>query len=296
MLVRGSWLLLTMALFGCGSPLVERGTYATDPSHRAVSHDPRIRYLVIHYTALDEARSMSVLTREEVSAHYLVPKDPFRFDGHMLAKPFVHELVPEDERAWHAGLSHWQRASDLNDSSIGIEIVNGGPLDKERRTWAPFEDAQVEAVVVLAKDIVSRYQIPPTRVVGHADIAPQRKEDPGPLFPWERLARAGIGAWPEPAAVAQALAGRDPKLPVSICLLQSKLAAWGYDVPVDGVLDHRTRRVFQAFQMHFRPRDHAGDPDAETEAIATALLYRYPPTGAGAPALIPANETDPRCP
>jgi N-acetylmuramoyl-L-alanine amidase len=290
-LVAATSLALPMLAVGCKSSFVDRGSYVADVSHRAASHDPRIRYLVLHYTALDAARSMSVLTTDEVSAHYLVPKRPLDHGDRMLEKPFVFALVPENERAWHAGVSHWQRASDLNDSSIGIEIINAGPLDHDRRTWDPFDDGQIDVITRLAQDIVARYDIPPTRVVGHADIAPQRKEDPGPVFPWERLARAGLGAWPDAPTVARYLAGRDPKLPTSICILQSKLAAYGYEVAVDGVLDDRTQRVLQAFQMHFRPRDYSGDPDAETDAIVTALLEKYPPRGS-APA---SDYTDPRC-
>lgn len=282
---------LPMVAVGCASPFVDRGAYVADVSHRAVSSDPRIRYLVLHYTAQDAARSMNTLTTDAVSAHYLVPKQPRDHGGRTLDKPFVFALVPENERAWHAGVSHWQRASDLNDSSIGIEIINSGPLDPARRTWATFEDAQIDVVIRLARDIVNRYKIPPTRVVGHADVAPQRKEDPGPVFPWERLAREGLGAWPDPPTVARYLGGRDPKFPVSICILQSKLATYGYDVAVDGVLDHRARRVFQAFQMHYRSRDYAGNPDAETDALITALLEKYPVAGSSPP----AEYADPRC-
>lgn len=132
-------------------------------------------------------------------------------------------------------------------------------------------------MIDLSKDIVARYGIPPTRVVGHSDIAPQRKIDPGPLFPWHALAQAGVGAWPDEATVAARLGGRDPRAPVDVRELQLKLARYGYDVPTDGMLDVRTRRVFAAFQMHFRPSDYAGNPDAETDAIAQALLDKYFP-------------------
>jgi N-acetylmuramoyl-L-alanine amidase len=258
-----------------GGRYIDRGAYVADASRRSVHYGPRIRYLVIHYTALDDDRSLSVLSTGGVSVHYLVLRDPFLYDGTRQAKPFVYALVPEGERAWHAGESHWQRASDLNDSSVGIEIVNTGPLDAEKRTWEPFNDAQMDAVLRLARDIVTRYAISPTKVVGHADIAPQRKEDPGPLFPWEKFAEQGVGAWPDAADVERHLAGRDAKSPVDLRTLQSKLAAYGYDIATDGSLDDATRRVLSAFQMHFRPADYAGDADAETEAIADALIAKY---------------------
>ncbi|WP_321966093.1 N-acetylmuramoyl-L-alanine amidase [Burkholderia cepacia] len=259
-------------LAACTSPtLVERGTYYADTSLHARGADSRIRFLVMHYTESDEAKSLRTLTGDSVSVHYVIPPQP-RIERGL---PVVYQLVPESERAWHAGVSEWQGATELNAVSIGIENVNRGPLDPQNRTWQPYPPEQVAALTRLSKDIVTRYAIPPTRVVGHSDIAPQRKIDPGPLFPWHALAQAGVGAWPDAATVAARLAGRDPHAPVDVRELQLKLARYGYDVATDGVLDARTRRVFAAFQMHFRPADYAGDPDAETDAIAQALLDKY---------------------
>ncbi len=262
-------------LAACASPtLVDRGSYVADTSHPAKGADSRVRFLVMHYTESDDARALFVLTHDEVSAHYLVPSHPPRRNG----EPVVLQLVPESERAWHAGVSDWQGTTELNAASIGIEIVNAGPLDAPAdRTWQPYAPDQVEAVVKLAKDIVTRYRIPPTRVVAHSDIAPQRKIDPGPAFPWLTLYRAGIGAWPDAATVAARLAGRAPGDPADVRGLQLKLAHYGYDVATDGVLDARTRRVFAAFQMHFRAADYSGNPDAQTDAIAQALLDKYFP-------------------
>ncbi|NTX45043.1 N-acetylmuramoyl-L-alanine amidase [Burkholderia cepacia] len=259
-------------LAACTSPtLVERGTYYADTSLHARGADSRIRFLVMHYTESDEAKSLRTLTGDSVSVHYVIPSQP-RIERGL---PVVYQLVPESERAWHAGVSEWQGTTELNAVSIGIENVNRGPLDPQNRTWQPYPPEQVAALTRLSKDIVARYAIPPTRVVGHSDIAPQRKIDPGPLFPWHALAQAGVGAWPDAATVAARLAGRDPHAPVDVRELQLKLARYGYDVATDGMLDARTRRVFAAFQMHFRPADYAGDPDAETDAIAQALLDKY---------------------
>ncbi|KVM83799.1 N-acetylmuramoyl-L-alanine amidase [Burkholderia stagnalis] len=272
-------------LAACTSPtLVGRGTYYADTSRHAQGADSRIRFLVMHYTESDEVQSLRTLTGDAVSAHYVVPERPRIERG----VPVVHQLVPEAQRAWHAGVSAWQGTTELNAASIGIENVNAGPADTPQgRTWQPYPPEQVDALIRLSKDIVARYGIAPTRVVGHSDIAPQRKIDPGPRFPWRALAQAGVGAWPDDATVAARLAGRDPHAAVDVRALQLKLARYGYDVPTDGELDARTRRVFAAFQMHFRPSDCAGNPDAQTDAIAQALLDKYfpgqPPAPDGAP-------------
>ncbi|HMC45826.1 MAG TPA: N-acetylmuramoyl-L-alanine amidase [Caballeronia sp.] len=261
-------------LAACSSSEINRGAYIADTRYHAPSADSRVRFLVMHYTQGNEARSLAVLTGDDVSVHYVVPDNPPIENG----EPVVYQLVPESERAWHAGQSEWQGTTELNAASIGIENVNVGPIDTPQgRTWQPYPPAQVDALVKLAKDIVTRYKIPPTRVVGHSDIAPQRKTDPGPAFPWRTLYDNGIGAWPDDATVAQRLAGRDPKSLVDVAALQHKLQRYGYDVATDGVLDDKSRRVIAAFQMHFRPVDYAGNPDAQTDAIAAALLDKYFP-------------------
>jgi N-acetylmuramoyl-L-alanine amidase len=266
--------LFCALLAACSITEIDRGTYIADTRYHSPGVDSRVRFLVMHYTQGNEARSLAVLTGDDVSVHYVVPDVPRIENG----EPVVYQLVPETERAWHAGNSEWQGTTELNAASIGIENVNVGPIDTPQgRTWQPYPPAQVDALVKLAKDIVTRYKIPPTRVVGHSDIAPQRKTDPGPAFPWRTLYDNGIGAWPDDATVAHYLAGRDPKSPVDVGALQQKLQRYGYDVATDGVLDDKTRNVIAAFQMHFRPADYAGNADAETDAIAAALLDKYLP-------------------
>ncbi|AET89440.1 N-acetylmuramyl-L-alanine amidase, negative regulator of AmpC, AmpD [Burkholderia sp. YI23] len=262
-------LLSACLLTACTTTQIDRTTYIADTRYHAKNADSRIRFLVMHYTEIDEARSIEVLTGDAVSVHYVVPDAP-RIER---SKPVVFQLVPESQRAWHAGVSAWQGATELNASSIGIENVNLGPIGDGK--WQPYPPAQIEALIALSRDIVARYAIPPTRVVGHSDIAPQRKIDPGPLFPWRALYDAGVGAWPDDANVAAHLAGRDKRVPADVRALQEKLKRYGYDVATDGVLDEKTRRVFSAFQMHFRPSDYAGNADAESDAIAQALLDKY---------------------
>lgn len=136
----------------------------------------------------------------------------------------------------------------------------------------------MDALIALTKDIIQRYQITPDNVLGHSDIAPLRKQDPDKLFPWERLAAAGIGAWPDPLTVIHYLAGRAPDAPADVSVIQSLLKRYGYDqIPQNGVLDEDTQKTISAFQMHFRPRDISGHADAETEAIAHALVDKYRP-------------------
>ncbi|WP_068870770.1 N-acetylmuramoyl-L-alanine amidase [Edwardsiella tarda] len=270
-----SALLALLLLAGCQQPpaLRDRGDYLVDDSQQALRAEPRVRYLVIHYTAEDFASSLKVLTDEQVSAHYLVPAQPPQRQG----KPVVWQLVPESRSAWHAGVSYWRGQTRLNDNSIGIEIENPG----YRRTangivWYPFSAQQIAAVRALSRDIVRRYHIAPPDVVGHMDIAPQRKVDPGPLFPWALLVEQGVGAWPDAARV-RAYRQRYQASPPGVAYLQRRLALWGYQIAATGINDAASRRVIAAFQMHYRPTDFRGEADAETCAIVDALLAKYGP-------------------
>ncbi|AHG19017.1 N-acetylmuramoyl-L-alanine amidase [Chania multitudinisentens RB-25] len=268
--------LFTVVIVGCSSkaPLKDRGDYYTDSAFPSQSQNNRIRFLVFHYTAADDATSLKILTKGEVSAHYLVPSLPKRKDG----KPIILQLVPEENRAWHAGVSHWNGRSNINDSSIGIEIVNKGFTEDMlgHQVWYPFNEQQISAIAVLAKDIIKRNNITLDNVIAHSDIAPLRKSDPGKLFPWQRLAEMGIGVWPNKETVEQYLAGRSPDTPADVLTIQKALSQYGYDeIPQSGILDEKTRKTISAFQMHFRQRDISGKADAETESIAKALIEKY---------------------
>lgn len=272
---------ILLLLAGCSSSqrdnqhkLIDRGDYKVDTSMPSIAQNERVRFLVLHYTAIDDAESLKILTQGQVSAHYLVKTHPDTLDG----KPVVLQLVPESQRAWHAGVSDWHGRSSLNDTSIGIEIVNKGFTEKMLgREWYPYNESQIKLIERLTKDIVERYNIDPTDVVAHSDIAPLRKSDPGPLFPWQRLAQLGIGAWPDDATVTKYIDGRNKQDMASVSVIQQALARYGYQIPQSGELDDETKQVIKAFQMHFRAQDFSGVPDVETEAIALALVEKYRP-------------------
>ncbi|WP_074012452.1 N-acetylmuramoyl-L-alanine amidase [Candidatus Sodalis sp. SoCistrobi] len=255
-------LIALLTLAGCAP----RG-YRLDRSHPARSQDDRVTLLVLHYTADDYDRSLTTLTRGPVSAHYLVPAPR---DGRA---PTVLQLVDESRRAWHAGESYWRGRTHLNDTSIGIELENDGYRRDADGTlrWAPWPPQQIAVVTALCRDILRRHAITPFNVVGHSDIAWRRKQDPGPLFPWQQLAAAGVGVWPQAARVNYFLAGRDPQAPAAAAPILRGMAQLGYDVTPD-MPQALQRRALRAFQMHYRPRDYRGLPDAETDAVLRALL------------------------
>lgn len=266
-------LLLAMALLlsACQSTLEARNGYWVDSAHPAQGARPRIKVVVIHYTAEDFPSSLATLTDRNVSAHYLIPQQPPQKNG----AGVIWQLVPENQLAWHAGPSFWRGATRINDTSIGIEIVNDGyRRTLTGRQWQPFTAAQITALIALVRDISQRYGISPENIVGHSDIAPQRKQDPGPLFPWQQLARQGLGAWPDAATVQRYLANQPPDAPVEAATLLAALQRYGYDVAA-AQTPQMQRKLIAAFQMHFRPRDYRGEADAETLAIARALLAKY---------------------
>jgi N-acetylmuramoyl-L-alanine amidase len=233
-----------------------------DTTYTSDAQDSRVEFLVIHFTSEGFPSSLKTLTTGTVSSHYLVRDDP----------PTVYRLVDENRRAWHAGASAWKGHTQLNASSIGIEIVNRGPRGPPGALeWEPYPDAQMEVVVALVRDIMRRHEIRPDRVVGHSDIAPQRKVDPGPAFPWKRLADAGLIVWPDAAEVARRLPAFEKSLP-DVPWFQDRLAKHGFAIALNGALDEATVRVIAAFQMKYRPARYDGTPDAETAALLDVLV------------------------
>jgi N-acetylmuramoyl-L-alanine amidase len=269
--------LALLALAGCAHDPQAIPGLTLDRSATAVGQDHRVRFVVLHYTAADASHSLRLLSQGKVSAHYLVSDD---------ADARVYKLVDENERAWHAGVSGWKGRNNLNDTSIGIEIVNrGNSLDRTSVTagtdlaadpaatvtFRPYSPQQIDRVRVLLKSLVARYGIAASDVVGHSDIAPQRKLDPGPLFPWRELAQDGIGRWYDAGLARQAQARFEQFGVPDIAWFQRQLARIGYDVPADGVATRATTNVIAAFQMHYRPARFDGQPDAETAAILEAM-------------------------
>jgi N-acetylmuramoyl-L-alanine amidase len=258
------WALLLGTVGGCA--LTPRGPPIDSTTYTASGQNSRVQFLVLHFTGENFADSLRILTQQDVSAHYLVSNE---------TPPRIYRLVDEDRRAWHAGDSSWGTFTMLNASSIGIEIVNPGrvPQPDGSLAFAPFPPEQIDLVVALVKDIAERHQIRPDRVLGHSDIAPQRRQDPGPQFPWHRLSAAGLVAWPDTGQVRAAQAAHEAQLP-GVAWFQGALARLGFAVPDHGRLDEPTRRVIGAFQMKYRPSRHDGEPDAETAALLQVLNMR----------------------
>jgi len=229
-----------------------------DRSYTSQNQDSRSLFIVLHYTVLDWEKSLKVLTTGgQVSSHYLVRDNP----------AISYALVDENRRSWHAGASFWGGHSNLNSSSIGIEIVNAGFVDTPTgRVYAPFPQAQIDEVIALVRDIQQRHKVKPERIIGHADIAPGRKQDPGPNFPWKQLADAGLIPWPDgPLVTLKTL--EHEVAPRNVAWLQDRLARIGYNVSRSGQMDALTKEVVATFQMKYRPRDISGTVDAETAAL-----------------------------
>jgi len=238
----------------------------------------RIRFLTFHYTAANFSSSISTLTGPNVSAHYLVPDitDQTYLDAGFTEQE-IFNLVDENNRAWHAGVSSWANRSQLNDTSIGIEIVNLATFKDGVFAFPPYHPAQITAIEGLARNILKRYpDITPTRVLGHSDIAPGRKSDPGPQFPWHALYLKGIGAWYDEATRNTFLERyTETAIPARSELLKL-FKTYGYDVSGAGTEQGFTQLV-RAFQLHFRPENYDGIMDAQTAANLAALVSKYFP-------------------
>ena len=253
--------LLALLVSGCATPPIPVPAMKIDTTFTSKSQDSRAQFLILHFTNENFERSLKILTEGSVSSHYLVDINP----------PDVYRLVDESRRAYHAGISRWGTSAGLNASSIGIEIVNLGNQKGPLGTiWFDYPDAQMDVVIALVKDIVKRHQIRADRILGHSDIAPGRKVDPGPRFPWKRLADEGLIPWPDAAYVAAKKLVYELQLP-NIEWFQQQLALYGYGTPQTGVMDKGTRDVLEAFQLRFRQSNFDGLPDAETAAILDAL-------------------------
>lgn len=236
------------------------GPYTIDASLEAKGQNTRVRHIVLHYTTLDTATSLRVLTEQNVSSHYVISD---------ATPPVIYQLVKESQRAWHAGVSQWHDYPDLNTSSIGIEMVNAGRLSDG--SWQPYSAQQIDALIRLLNDIRSRHPVADADIVGHSDIAPQRKVDPGPLFPWTQLAEAGLGRWYDPLHALEHQQQLSLEGLPSYSAIQSLLKKAGYATPLHGEWDKTSQNVLRAFQLHYRPSNYNGLPDIETISILQAL-------------------------
>ena len=216
--------------------------------------------IVLHYTGMPDAEG--AITRlcsdgTDVSAHYIVLED-----GRIV------QTVQESKRAWHAGSSFWAGEDDINSRSIGIEIINRG------HDWGypDYPARQIAAVTALCRGILLRREIPTHRVLGHSDVAPARKKDPGEKFPWHLLASSGVGHWVHPAPIVPGEGLRTGADGDEVKALQQALALYGYGIEVSGIYDASTAEVVTAFQRHFRPERVDGVADRSTLETLQALL------------------------
>ena len=223
-----------------------------------------VSLLILHYTGMQSGAAALERMRDaeaKVSAHYMIEEDGRIF-----------RLVDEEKRAWHAGVSEWAGESNINSASIGIEIVNGGhDWPREDGSLPPYPDAQINALIVLCKEIMGRHNIPAQNVLGHSDIAPTRKIDPGEHFPWAGLAAAGVGMWPNDNKGER---DEDPRILFEagqrdrgVAIVQSGLARIGYGARVTGEHDELTQDIVKALQRRFRPSRVDGVVDIETMSL-----------------------------
>ena len=275
---------LTLPLTGCvtthNTQIANSESFIIDSeTYQATGKSERIKSIVLHYTVSDNARSINTLTTGQVSAHYLILK-------HNDNK--IYNLVPESERAWHAGNGGFAGRTILNDTSIGIEIVNSGIKPEYRDAlkngtleyhpyehYVAFDELQIKKVAQLVQDLAARYKISPKNIIGHADMAPSRKIDPGAKFPWQRLYKEyGIGAWYDEFD-KQFFMHQDAFAAATIPEIKQAFRDYGYQINDSDEWDKASRNVVYAFQLHFRPQQPTGELDLETYAILKALNKKY---------------------
>ena len=237
--------------------------------------EERIKFIILHYTALDNVGSIRELTGG-VSAHFLVLDE----DDNK-----IYSLVPLEQRAWHAGVSAFRGRTNINDTSVGIEIVNDG-IAKEYRSdpnpyhpydhYVDYKPIQIEKVAQIIKYVAEKYNIPARNILAHSDIAPSRKKDPGAKFPWKELYdKYNIGAWYDEAD-KQKFMDEEKFKATSIREIKDELRKYGYEINRLDEWDKESKDVVYAFQLHFNPKNATGEMDLETFAILKALNKKYP--------------------
>lgn len=250
-----------MASFTPDTPLVAEIVASPNFDARA---EPEPDILLLHYTGMEDAPAALARLRDpaaKVSCHYVVLED-----GRVL------QLVPEEKRAWHAGIGSWEGEGDVNSRSIGIEIVNRG----HDFDYPDFPGVQIEAAIALCRDVMERRRIAPEKVLAHSDVAPLRKIDPGEKFPWKKLFKAGVGHFVPPVPIGDLGGWKEGDSGDRVEALQSMLALYGYGVEITGRFDATTAAVVRAFQRHFRPARIDGIADASTVNTLRDLLAALP--------------------
>lgn len=249
-------------------------------TYNSISKSHRIRHIIIHYTYADDELSKKLLTGNGVSSHYLITTKK--------EEP-IYSLVDENYRAWHAGESAFDGRLSINDTSIGIEIVHTGyivenatnakkTIKQNEEEFIKYEDyleydeTQIKKLVFLLKNIVDKYDINPKNIVGHSDISPLRKQDPGPKFPWKKLHdEYGLGIWYDENDYSNFMNDKEYKKS-SVSNIKYEFIKYGYNsMPTNNVWDLESRKVLYAFQCHFRPQKIDANIDEETYAIIRAL-------------------------
>ena len=253
------------------------GKFQVDSSsYVAIGKNERIQFIVVHYTAIDNAASIKELTTNKVSSHFLVLDE----DDNK-----IYSLVPLEQRAWHAGASAFRGRTNINDTSVGIEIVSDGiakefisdpnpyhPYDH----YVDYKPIQIEKVAQIIKYVAEKYNVPARNIVAHSDIAPSRKKDPGAKFPWKELYdKYNIGAWYDEAD-KQTFMDEEKFKATSIREIKDELRKYGYEINRLDEWDKGSKDVVYAFQLHFNPKNATGEMDLETFAILKALNKKYP--------------------
>ena len=275
---------LTLPLIGCvttdNTQIANTKPFVIDSeTYQATGKSERIKTIVLHYTVSNNARAIKQLTTGNVSAHYLI----LDHDDNK-----IYNLVPESERAWHAGAGGFADRTILNDTSIGIEIVNSGIKPEYRNAlkngaldyhpyehYVEFNELQIKKVAQLVQELAARYDISPKNIIGHADMAPSRKIDPGAKFPWQRLYfDYDIGAWYD-AFDKQFFMNQKDFDAATIPEIKQAFRDYGYQINDIDAWDKVSRDVIYAFQLHFRPQQPTGELDLETYAILKALNKKY---------------------
>ncbi len=253
------------------------GKFQVDSSsYVATGKNERIQFIVVHYTATDNVGSIKELTSSRVSSHFLILDE----DDNK-----IYSLVPLEQRAWHAGTSSFRGRTNINDTSVGIEIVSDG-IAREYRPdpnpyhpydhYVDYKPVQIEKTAQIIKYVAEKYNVPARNIVAHSDIAPSRKKDPGAKFPWKELYdKYNIGAWYDETD-KQEFMDEEKFKATSIREIKDELRKYGYEINRLDEWDKESKDVVYAFQLHFNPKNATGEMDLETFAILKALNKKYP--------------------